>query len=461
MPQSIVLIDKIDQHRADIRQFLQDGLPDVTLLEVEPTSFQEVSENIEWSDHDLLLIDNQLGTESGISWVERFRVDRDFPPVIFVSSSDRDSAEANKAADTGLRLGARGFVFKRPLDFQALATHVSRALGRELQESGSNFQSSDVIMDEIDSLPDITPPPTVVTNDTFHEMQQALALLHGHDRWPFSVQDLQSGNARFAGYHIHKYLGGRDGLYFFDASDQAEQKRYVIKLVEQKKMTEHILSPQLMSIFDRILTWNHPHLVRWAEYREVDGHLVVIEEFQEGESLFHRLNKSRVTRTQAELFTRQILETLAFLHQQGFRAGSLSPEKIVLRSRDDLVITHFDALGNLVSPEKVSEDSHQTTFNEALYLSPELIQGQEADHRSDLYIAGVIIYELFSGQAPYHKGTTKTVLTDHVASPIPPLPEENADLNKLVGQLLDKHPENRIQSAEAVLQQFTDAMDGE
>ena len=460
MSQSIVLIDKVGQHRADIRQYLQDSLPDVSLLEVEPTSFDDVATSINWSDHDLLLIDNQLGSENGINWVERFRVKQDFPPVIFVSSSERDSTEANRAADTGLRLGARGFVFKRPLDFKELLAHVSRALGREIQEAGNAYHSADaVFIDDIDSLPDITPPPTIVKKDTFHEMQQALAMLHGHDHWPFSVQDLQAGNAEFAGYQIHKYLGERDCLYFFEASDQAEQKRFVIKLVERSKMNKNLLSHEVRAEFDRILSWNHPHLVRWAEYREIDGHLIVIEDFQQGESLFHRLKKSRVTRAQAEIFALQILETLAFLHQQGFRAGSLSPEKIVLRNRDDLVITHFDALGKLVSSEQVSDDTQQTTFNQALYLSPEMIQRQKADHRSDLYIAGVIIYHLFAGQPPYHKGSTKTVLTDHVASPVPSIPGEASALNELVRQLLDKVPENRIQSAETALQMFNDAMD--
>ena len=458
MPQSIVLIDKLEQHRADLRHFIHESIADVTLLEVEPTSFEEVAASINWADHDLLLIDNQLGAEDGISWVERFRMDQAFPPVIFVSSSDRDSAEANRAADAGLRLGARGFLFKRPLDVQALSSHIGSALGVQPQ---SEQAPADVFVDDIDLLPDITPPPTVVAQDTFHEMQQAKAMLHGHDRWPFSVQDLQAGEAEFAGYHIHQYMGERDGLYFFEGSDVSDQKKYVIKLVDQSVMSEDSLSPIVREEFNRILQWNHPHLVRWVDYREVDGHLIVIEEYQEGESLFHRLSKSRVTRTQAEIFSRQILETLAFLHQQGVRAGALTPEKIVLRTREDLMLTHFDVLGKLVLPEKLDVEKRQLTFNEAVYLSPELIQKQKVDHRSDLYIAGVIIHQLFTGEPPYNQGTTKTVLTDHVASPVPSMQIENTELNELVRRLLDKMPENRPQSAEEVLDLMTASLDDE
>jgi serine/threonine protein kinase len=448
----------MEQHRADLRHFIQESIADVTLLEVEPTSFEEVAASINWADHDLLLIDNHLGAEDGISWVERFRMDQAFPPVIFVSSSDRDSAEANRATDAGLRLGARGFLFKRPLDLKALSSHIGSVLGVQPQSEPAR---ADIFVDDIDLLPDITPPPTMVEPDTFHEMRQAKAMLHGHDRWPFSVQDLQAGEAEFAGYHIHKYMGERDGLYFFEGSDLSDQKKYVVKLVDQSFMNEDSLSPIVREEFNRILQWNHPNVVRWIDYREVDGHLIVIEEYQEGESLFHRLSKSRVTRTQAEIFSRQILQALSFLHKQGVRAGALTPEKMVLRTREDLMLTHFDVLGKLVLPEKLDVEKRQLTFNEAVYLSPELIQKQKADHRSDLYIAGVIIHQLFTGEPPYNQGTTKTVLTDHVASPVPSMKTENTALNQLVRRLLDKLPENRPQSAGEVLDLLTASLDDE
>lgn len=256
-------------------------------------------------------------------------------------------------------------------------------------------------------------------------------------------------------------MGERDGLYFFEGSDVSDQKKYVVKLVDQSVMSEDSLSPEVREEFNRILQWNHPHLVRWVDYREVDGHLVVVEEYQEGESLFHRLSKSRVTRTQAEIFSRQILETLAFLHQQGVRAGALTPEKIVLRTREDLMLTHFDVLGQLVLPEKLDVEKRQLTFNEAVYLSPEMIQKQKVDQLSDLYIAGVIIHQLFTGEPPYNQGTTKTVLTDHVASPVPSMKIENTALNELVRRLLDKIPENRPQSAEQVLDLLAASLDDE
>lgn len=454
MSQSIMLIDSAVQHRQIIRQFIGKSHPDVQIVEQEPTSIDQVAASVHWSDFDLLLIDNQLGDQDGLKWVEQFKSDQDFPPFIFLSSMDIDSTGANKKAEAGLRLGAQGFLFKRQMKMNSFANQFENYLSAALDDSGMQEMATvkAPFQDTVEPLSDITPSSTPTLKDTFHEMQQAKAMLHGHDHWPFSVQDLQAGKAEFIGYHIQRYLGRRDEMYCFVGQSQSDQQQHVIKLLDQSLLGGSSLPEQLEQDFKKILHWDHPHIVQWIDYKKVDGNVVIIQELIQGEKLSHRLSKTGVTKAQAVTYFMQMMQALSHLHAQGMEAGALSPENLFFRTRDELVLTHFNNIGELLLPSNSPTPQSQRTFHEALYLSPEMIQGQSVDYRSDLYIAAVILYHMMAGKPPYEGNTTRTVLTDQVASPIPLLPDRKHPLNDIIQKLMEKTPAKRLQSADEVLQ---------
>jgi len=449
MTQSILMIDPMYQHRQVIRRFIDRAYPEVRLVERVPTSFDQVAASVQWADYDLLLIDNQLGNEDGFNWVERFKSDQNFPPVIFLSSTDIDSTGANKKVETGLRLGAQGFLFKKHMNTDVLSDYLSEALsirtGR-LTKAALRVSSAN---DEFP--PTIAKPKSSAMKDTYHEVQHAKALLHGHGHWPFSVQDLQAGQAEYGGYRITSYLGRRDGIFTFVGQSLSDEKTYAIKLIEHSLTEEALLENKLRQDFDRILDWRHPHIVHWIDYQQDNEHLLIVQEFIQGEKLSHRLRKTGVTRAQAVTYFMQIMQALSHLHKEGMKAGGLSPENLLFRSYDELVLTHFNNLGELLESSQTIIPQSQRTYPEALYLSPEIIQGRSFDHRSDLYIAGVILYSLMAGRPPYDEGTTKAVLTDHVASPVPLLQERKHPLNNLIQGLMEKIPGKRIQTADEVL----------
>jgi len=417
MSHSIMLIDSAKQHRQVIRRFIDRIHPKVQLVEQEPTSLDRLAKSVHWSDFDLLLIDNQLGEEDGLNWVKRFKTDQDFPPFIFISSTDVDSTGANKKAEAGLRLGAQGFLFKNQMNTAIFSDYLSSVLGDDKEQVAQAIDGR--FQDTIEPLSDITPPTTPILKDTFHEMQQARALLHGHDHWPFSVQDLQAGEAEFVDHRIQSYLGLRDKIYCFVGQSLSDNQLHAIKLIDRSHVKGHGITEQLRLDFDEILKWDYPNIVRWIDYKEVGEHLVVVQELIEGEKLSRRLRKTGVTKAQAVTYFRQIMQMLSYLHARGMKAGALSPENLLFKPHDELVLTHFSNLGELLPSSQSPTPQSQRTYQEALYLSPEMIQGQTTDHRSDLYIAGVILFHMLAGKPPYDKQTTKTVLTDHVASPIP------------------------------------------
>ncbi len=95
-----------------------------------------------------------------------------------------------------------------------------------------------------------------------------------------------------------------------------------------------------------------------------------------------------------------------------------------------------------------------STVGTAGYMSPEQVQGQDVDHRSDIFSYGVVMYELFTGELPF-KGVHETALLYEIvnveAQPMSMVnPESNPELDRIVYECLQKDPEERYQSAKEV-----------
>ena len=444
MPKSILLIDPQQQHLDAVRQVIDRTHPDVQLYEEHPTSYEQIAEKVEWADYDLLLIDNELGDENALNWVRRFQSDQNFPPVIVLSSADKDSSMANYQLRVGRQLGTRGFIFREQLDSEVFTRCLSEALSVkrvQLREAALHMPSAN----------EPVPPSTSALKNTYQEMEHARSLLRGHDHWPFSVKDLQSGRAEFAGYGIQRFLGRSDGVYTFEGASLSDQSSFVIKLIDQSSLPPGFQAEQAEHDMNDLLCWQHPHIARCLDAQLVDGQLMVVQELILGDSLSDRLHKTGVTRAQAVTYFLQLMRALSFLHLRGLRAGRFSPDNLFFRSRDELVLTHFRFTRALQKSSECKLHQARCNYHEALYVSPEMVQGEAYDYRSDLYIAGVILYYLVAGRPPFHEGSTRAILTDQLSTPAPMLRDRKNPLNDIIQGLMEKSPDQRTQTADDVL----------
>ena len=96
-----------------------------------------------------------------------------------------------------------------------------------------------------------------------------------------------------------------------------------------------------------------------------------------------------------------------------------------------------------------------STLGTVRYMSPEQVQGQEVDHRSDLFSLGVVLYELIANRTPFEKDNEAAVLKAIAHNNTEPLSRYKADipeeLQRTVSKLLEKDPSMRYQSASGVI----------
>ena len=194
---------------------------------------------------------------------------------------------------------------------------------------------------------------------------------------------------------------------------------------------------------------NHPAIVHIYEIVEsADGDWIVME-LVEGKTLDRLLRESRLDLHSAVRVAREIAEGLAEAHLQGIVHRDLKAANVMVASNGRVKILDF-GLAKAYEGDIDQEISTPGTIVGTCHaMSPEQAQGLTVDHRSDLFSLGSLLYEMLTGQSPFHGATTTETLAricayepELVSRLEPAVPQELSDLTH---RLLQKSAARRPQ----------------
>ncbi len=194
---------------------------------------------------------------------------------------------------------------------------------------------------------------------------------------------------------------------------------------------------------------NHPNVCTIHDIQEHDGQMFIVMEFVEGQTL--REKRGTISYKQAIDIGIQIAEGLAAAHEKGIVHRDIKPENIMIRKDGITQIMDFGLAKLRASGSKITRLTKEgSTVGTAGYMSPEQVQGQDTDHRSDIFAYGVLLYELLTGQQPF-KGVHETALAYEIvnvdAPPMSSIKQEiDPALDVIVLGCLEKDPRERTQS---------------
>jgi serine/threonine-protein kinase len=191
---------------------------------------------------------------------------------------------------------------------------------------------------------------------------------------------------------------------------------------------------------------NHPNICTIHGIEENDAQMFIVMEWVDGQTLQER--KHSVSPKQAIDIGIQISDGLAAAFEKGVVHRDIKPENIMIR-RDGIVQVMDFGLAKLKGVSRITKEG--STVGTAGYMSPEQVQGLDADHRSDIFSLGVVLYELFAGELPF-KGVHETALMYEIVNvDAPPMstlrPDIDPELDRVVLECLQKEPSERYQSA--------------
>ena len=198
---------------------------------------------------------------------------------------------------------------------------------------------------------------------------------------------------------------------------------------------------------------NHPNVCTIHDIQEHDGQMFIVMQFVDGQTLQEK--KGTFSLNQALDVGMQIADGLAAAHEQGIVHRDIKPENIMIRKDGIAQIMDFGLAKLRASGSTITRLTKEgSTVGTAGYMSPEQVQGQDADHRSDIFSLGVLLYEIFTGQLPF-KGVHESALMYEIvnvdAPPMSSIKQEiDPQLDAVVLDCLEKDPKERCQSVAEV-----------
>ncbi len=175
----------------------------------------------------------------------------------------------------------------------------------------------------------------------------------------------------------------------------------------------------------------------------------LVMEHLPGGSLLDRMRRGPISVGETVAIVAQLARALGVAHRAGIIHRDLKPANVLFRDDATPVLTDFGASRMLERSTIYGKDGG--VIGTPAYMSPEQIQGQTLDGRSDLYALGVILFELLAGELPFPGGSVTEIASQHVFAPIPRLPAPVAMLQPVLERLLAKQPEDRYGDAEALI----------
>src|SRR5258708_5682313 len=199
----------------------------------------------------------------------------------------------------------------------------------------------------------------------------------------------------------------------------------------------------------------HKNVCRVHELLRFGDTVIISMEYVEGENLRRVLTRSGGLRVGRGLqIVGQICAGLAEAHAQGVVHRDLKPENVMLDQDGNVKIMDFGIARGITRPAEGGLTQDGALLGTPAYMAPEQAAGKTADHRADIYSLGLIVYEMLTGVTAFRGDTPIAVALKQVHD-TPSAPREleptlPAYIEKTILKCLEKNPEKRFQSAEAL-----------
>lgn len=250
----------------------------------------------------------------------------------------------------------------------------------------------------------------------------------------FSREDLEKS---FPQLEILELLG-RGGMGIVYKARQKELGRLVaLKLLPPERVVDSQFAERFRREAQALASLTHPNIVAIHDFGQTNGLFFLLMEFVDGVNLRQAMNAGRFTPDQALAIVPPVCEALQFAHEHGIVHRDIKPENLLLDKRGHVKIADF-GIAKILGQDAASADIFESQpAGTPQYMAPEQTQPGSADHRTDIYSLGVVLYEMLTGELPESRLQ-------------PPSRRIQVDvrIDQIVLRALEKSPEMRFNTAD-------------
>src|SRR3989440_2782920 len=256
------------------------------------------------------------------------------------------------------------------------------------------------------------------------------------------------GRVRIPGIRVLHLIGEGGMSRVYLASRERDDEPLVVKVLRSEVTADTRALARFMEEYSLVERIQSRHVARVYDHGTSEEHAYLVMEFFEGGDLMKRLaGKALAPETSLRIF-RELMMALGEMHEKGILHRDLKPQNLMFRSDGSLAIVDFGIAKHV---DAVDRTAHGQILGTPRYMSPEQVQGRALDLRTDIYSAGVLLYQMLAGQHLFDGETGVEVALHHLNTPPPALPEHLAQYQRLLDKLLEKDRDARFRNADEVI----------
>ena len=251
-------------------------------------------------------------------------------------------------------------------------------------------------------------------------------------------------------YRIIEQLGRGGMATVFRCHDPNLDRYVAVKVLPSFEADDPTFIKRFEQEAQTVARLSHPNILQIFDFGEDKGFNYIVSELVAGGDLQDKL-KGGESLTVKEVigYMGPLAEALDYAHREGVIHRDLKPANVLLDEKDRPILADFGLARMMESAVRFTQA--QQALGTPEYMAPEQAMGADADHRSDLYAFGIMVYQMLVGQTPFHADTPAATLMAHVHSPLPLPTALDPDIEPrteaVLLKSLAKEPNDRFQSA--------------
>jgi eukaryotic-like serine/threonine-protein kinase len=397
----ILLIDDDEDLRNLVSRYIRGHWPDAQIDGYDPLERDMPSAAFPLRPYDVIVLDYMLGRGDGLEWLKVLKQRDDCPKVLFLTGAGNEII-----AVRAIKAGADDYQRKQELTREKLIASI-----RELTASTVERTVS----------PDLA------------------ARLEGHNL---------GAKVRIPGIKVLHMIGEGGTARVYLASREDDDEPLVVKILRQEIVLNRKAMERFMEEYTMVERIQSRHVARILGHGKHENNIYLVMEFFEGGDLGKRLGAKAMPPGEALQLFRELMFALGDIHEKGILHRDLKPQNLMFRRDGTLAIVDFGIAKNIAAADRTGAGE---VLGTPRYMSPEQVQARALDLRTDIYSAGVLLYQMLTGKHLFDGDTAMEVAMHHLNTVPPQLPRDLARYQSLLDKLVEKDREARFRNADEVI----------
>src|SRR5213082_1565233 len=244
-------------------------------------------------------------------------------------------------------------------------------------------------------------------------------------------------------YRLEARIGSGGMSTVYRALDETLQRQVAIKLMNREVASDSDQLERFRREARAVAQLSHPHVVGVIDAGEDAGRPYIVFEYVEGETLKERIRRvGRLPIAEAVAYAVEIARALGAAHARHIVHRDVKPQNVLIDEEGSAKVTDF-GIARTLDEEGLTADGRVLGTTD--YVSPEQALGHAVTGQSDLYSLGVVLFEMLTGDVPFHGENQVAVAMKHVREELPDVQRKRPEISAALAAVIEAATAKRVE----------------